>query len=29
MITELEDGLKLWFLVMLAICLWHLSYLYA
>jgi hypothetical protein len=29
MITELEDGLKLWLLVMLAICLWCLSYLYA
>jgi hypothetical protein len=27
MITEFEDGLKLWFLVMLAICLWHFSYL--
>jgi hypothetical protein len=26
---ELEDGHKLWFLVMLVICLWHTSYLYA
>jgi hypothetical protein len=25
MITELEDGLKLWFLVMLTICLWRIS----
>jgi hypothetical protein len=29
MITKLEDGLKSWFLVMLAIFLWRISYLYA